>query len=86
MFKTMYHDYHKITVETQLNDMLCNCRKVLDIVWEKRPKWLNDERLYNLATSALPNDRKCAILDALTNHNEREVNALRIPKSKSYTK
>ena len=55
-------------------------------MWEKRPKWLNDERLYNLATSTLPNDRKCAILDALTNHNEREVNALRIPKSKSYTK
>ena len=78
----MYHDYHKVVVETQLNDMLYDSRKILDIVWEKRPKWLNDEHLYNLATSTLPNDRKCAILDALTNHNEREVNALKIPKSK----
>lgn len=61
-----------------------NCKKVMDIMLEKRPKWLNDERLYNLACSALPNERKCPILDALTNHNEREVKALQIPKSKFY--
>lgn len=54
---------------------------MLDIVWEKRPRWLNDERLYTLACCALPNDRKCGILDALASHNERDVVALKIPKS-----
>ena len=37
--------------------------------WENKPKWLTDDRIYSLACADLPNEKKSAVLKALTSND-----------------
>ena len=56
------------------------------IEWEKKPKWLTEEKIYALACAEITNDRKHMVLVALANSSSSALSSIGLGDTGEYIK
>ena len=60
------------------------CRELRSIHWQRKSKWLSEERLYSLACANLTNERKVFILGAMAWTDVANLKSIDAPQSYMY--